>query len=657
MAALATLLTTGVLTGTAGSANADQAPVNLGDAAPFGVLAGAAVTSSNLTAITGDLGVSPGNTVTGFPPGTVSGSTHAGDATAAAAKADLVAAYNDAAGRTPVVTVPAELGGTTKPPGVYTSPGGNFGITGTLTLDAQSNPEAVFIFKATSLTTANVSNINLIGGAQEDNVFWQINGSAFLGTLSTFRGNVLASTAATVAEGAAVYGRIFALNNTVTVQGTVNPPRTRITVPDNPPTTTALTTSVNPSREGQSVTFTATVSPVTGSLVPQGQVVFKDGATIIGSDWHDDTGPAKLTTSSLAAGQHPITAVYLGGDTPDNEAIIHFAPSTSPVVTQTVSSSIWASTATPEVPSHNDPNAVAVGVKFKATTSGAVRGIRFYKGSQNTGTHIGSLWSSNGNLLANATFANETASGWQQVNFATPVAITANTTYVASYHTTSGRYSITRPYFTSQHANGPLIALADGDDGGNGVYTYSATNTFPTSSTQATNYWVDVVFVPASTIWEETATPEVPSHNDPDAVAVGVKFKATTSGAVRGIRFYKGSQNTGTHIGSLWSSNGNLLANATFANETASGWQQVNFATPVAITANTTYVASYHTTSGRYSITRPYFTSQHANGPLIALADGDDGGNGVYTYSATNTFPTSTIQATNYWVDVVFTVA
>ncbi|MFD0737579.1 DUF4082 domain-containing protein, partial [Planotetraspora mira] len=99
-----------------------------------------------------------------------------------------------------------------------------------------------------------------------------------------------------------------------------------------------------------------------------------------------------------------------------------------------------------------------------------------------------------GQLLASATFTGETASGWQQVNFSTPVVISAGTTYIASYHTTSGFYSITRPYFASQYVNGLLTALASGASGGNGVFTYGATNTFPTSSFSATNYWVDLVF-------------------------------------------------------------------------------------------------------------------------------------------------------------------
>ncbi len=127
------------------------------------------------------------------------------------------------------------------------------------------------------------------------------------------------------------------------------------------------------------------------------------------------------------------------------------------------------------------------------------------------------------------------------------------------------------------------------------------------------------------------------------------------NGYITGIRFYKGSMNTGTHVGSLWSSAGTLLARATFTNETASGWQQVTFATPVSITANTTYVASYHTNVGHYAGDNNYFaTTGVTNGPLSALATGVSGGNGVYRAGATSVFPNQTWLSSNYWVDVVF---
>src|SRR4029077_4234092 len=110
----------------------------------------------------------------------------------------------------------------------------------------------------------------------------------------------------------------------------------------------------------------------------------------------------------------------------------------------------------------------------------------------------------------------------------------------------------------------------------------------------------------------------------------------------------------GTHIGNLWDATGALLATATFTNETASGWQQVTFESPVAINPNTTYVASYHTTAGNYGYDSAYFAAMGVdNSPLHAVANGVAGGNGVYVYGAT-AFPTQTFNATNYWVDVVF---
>ena len=127
------------------------------------------------------------------------------------------------------------------------------------------------------------------------------------------------------------------------------------------------------------------------------------------------------------------------------------------------------------------------------------------------------------------------------------------------------------------------------------------------------------------------------------------------NGYISAIRFYKSAQNSGPHVGSLWSSNGTLLGQATFTNETASGWQQVNFDTPVAITANTVYVASYHTSVGRYSINTGHFAASGVDTPpLHALQDGAGGGNGVYVYSPASAFPSNTFQASNYWVDVVF---
>ena len=141
----------------------------------------------------------------------------------------------------------------------------------------------------------------------------------------------------------------------------------------------------------------------------------------------------------------------------------------------TTTFSLWNNATTPPDSSGNDANAVELGMKFRADTNGFITALRFYKDSANTGTHVGNLWSANGQLLATGTFTNETASGWQQLNFATPVAIKAGTIYVASYHTNVGNYSSTQNYFTTLGVDsGPLHALANGVSGGNGLYLYGA---------------------------------------------------------------------------------------------------------------------------------------------------------------------------------------
>jgi hypothetical protein len=135
-------------------------------------------------------------------------------------------------------------------------------------------------------------------------------------------------------------------------------------------------------------------------------------------------------------------------------------------------------------------------VKFRSDSNGTITGIRFYKSAANDETHIGNLWSSTGTLLATATFTGETTSGWQQVNFSSPVSITAGTVYVASYFTSVSHFSADQGFFaTTGVSNPPLQALANGVSGSNGVYAYGSTSSFPSNSYNSTNYWVDVVFV------------------------------------------------------------------------------------------------------------------------------------------------------------------
>jgi Domain of unknown function (DUF4082)/Bacterial Ig domain len=158
-----------------------------------------------------------------------------------------------------------------------------------------------------------------------------------------------------------------------------------------------------------------------------------------------------------------------------------------------------------------------------------------------------------------------------------------------------------------------------------------------------------------ATIWPSTAKPTSPDDGPDSPVELGIRFYSDTAGYITGVRFYKSAANTGTHVGHLWSNTGTLLATATFTSETASGWQQANFAKPIAITPNTPYVASYHTTIGHYSGDAGYFASSGVNrSPLHTYANTAATPEGPFTYGSTSAFPTNAYNSANYWVDVAF---
>jgi hypothetical protein len=557
--------------------------------------------------------------------------------------------------------------------------------------------------------------------------------------------------------------------------------QTPTTFTGSPPATTATVTGLT---GGTSYTFTVTASNPNGAAAPSSQsngvtptaptaptapqAVSGSPATSQASvSWsapvNNGGSPVTSYTVTPYAGSTAGTALQVSGST-TSTPVTGLSNGTSYTFQVTATNSVGTSPSAtssivvpentifdfmaPSAPDSGDGSSVEVGVKFTSDQNGLVSGLRFFKSAANTGTHIVSLWTSAGGLLAQATATNETASGWQNVNFANPVPVSANTTYVAAYLAPNGHYAATGSTFASAGLNNaPLHALAN-TTSSDGVYAYSASSVFPSSSFNATNYWVDVMFTnkllpptapqsvsataatrQAMVVWSSPASnggsaisgytvtpyaggtagtpvqvggaatsatvtgltngtaytfqvsatnsvgsspvvsttavtpidtifdfgvPSTVDSGDPNATEVGVKFTSDANGSITGIRFYKAAANTGNHVVTLWTASGTQVAQATASNESASGWQTVNFSPPAAITAGTTYIAGYFAPNGHYSATGGQFSSAGVdNAPLHALANGTSA-NGVYAYGSSTIFPTSTYNAGNYWVDVMF---
>jgi len=261
-----------------------------------------------------------------------------------------------------------------------------------------------------------------------------------------------------------------------------------ISAANNPvPTVTSLSPS---SATAGGAAFTLTV---TGTNFISGSVVNWNGGSRTTTYVSATQVNAAITAADIASAgtaQVSVTNPAPGGGTSGNSAF-----TISPASSSGTTYSVWSSSSKPTTVTDPDTQKVELGMKFRANVAGTVTGVRFYKGSQNTGTHIGHLWSNTGTLLASVTFSGETSSGWQLASFATPVSINANTTYVISYVAPGGHYSDDTGFFTSAVTNGPLTALKDGTDGVNGVYKYGS-KVFPNTGYQSSNYWVDVVFKP-----------------------------------------------------------------------------------------------------------------------------------------------------------------
>ena len=291
--------------------------------------------------------------------------------------------------------------------------------------------------------------------------------------------------------------------------------------------------------------ISATMSGVTGSTT----ITVQTNPLVITTQWlaGGTTGVSYSAAMAATGGTLPYTWSVVAGSLPTGLSLnsttggftgtpttpgsysftVQAADTSSPQQTATVALSIvigssgagpcpctiWPSTSVPGIPDSGPDSAVELGVKFRADINGYITGVRFYKGVGNTGTHIGNLWSSSGTQLATATFTSETAIGWQQVSFSSPVPVLANTTYVASYFAPIGHYADDNGYFSQAVDKSPLHGMADGFDGPNGVYRYGSTSSFPNSGWQSSNYWVDVVFMPTTSAAPPIITSVTPANN------------------------------------------------------------------------------------------------------------------------------------------------
>jgi hypothetical protein len=317
------------------------------------------------------------------------------------------------------------------------------------------------------------------------------------------------------------------------------------------------------------------------------------------------------TVAGLAGGVtyfFAVTAVDTNGLESDYSSEVSYTVPLSknnPPVTAGVS--LWLSTAVPGVVDIGPDNPVELGVQFRSDVAGSITGIRFYKASANTGTHMGNLWTSTGTLLATATFTSESASGWQQVNFVAPVAIAANTVYVASYHATNGHFSDDGGFFSANGVdNAPLHAPASSVSGGNGVYAYGASSVFPNQTYNGCNYWVDVVLQTgqAPTLASIAVTPANPT------ILAGATQQFTATGT-----YSDGSTQTLTSR-AAWAS-----SSAAVATVNASGLA-------TAVSAGTTTVSAALT-----GVTGSSTLTVTARPPAIALTSPTSGAN--YTAPAT----------------------
>ncbi len=409
--------------------------------------------------------------------------------------------------------------------------------------------------------------------------------------------------------------------------------QTPVTVNGNPPATSTTVTGLT---NGTSYTFTVSATNSSG------------------------TGPAStpsnaVTPSALPGAPTGVTATAGNG----SATVSWTAPSNSggsAISGYTVTPYIGTTAQTPVTVTGNPP-------ATSTTVTGLTNGTSYtFTVSATNAFGTGSASSPSNAVTPNAP---------PTVSSVTPASgSTGNPVSVAPTATFSQAVVPSTVSFTIVDSTGNPVAGSVGFSSGNTVATFTPTNALASSTTYTATVsgaqnssgtpmsspfsWSFTTAGPQCpcSIWQNAAPSGAVDANDTSAVNLGVQFQAASSGFITGVRFYKEVDNTGAHVGSLWSSTGTLLASGTFSNETASGWQELDFSSRVAVTAGTTYVASYFTSTGHYAATSGGLASAVTNGPLTALAAG-----GVYTYGSGNAFPSSSFNATNYWVDVVYTTS
>lgn len=291
-----------------------------------------------------------------------------------------------------------------------------------------------------------------------------------------------------------------------------------------------------------------------------------------------------------------------------------------------------------------------LGTAFTAAVAGSIKAVTFWKASSESDSHIGHIWSSNGELLASATFTNESAAGWQEQRLGTPLAIVANTTYIVSVNTGNTYYVATTQGFASQVVNQDMRSAV----GNNGVF--GSEGQFPSSSYQATNYFRDVVFTPGPPLPASgqsvfiSQSPTLLNQTDGAGVnyELGTSFSSDVAGQIAALRFWKSPSESGAHLGHIWSADGQSLASVLFVNETASGWQQQNLSAPLRIAANTPYIVTVNTGNAYYVATVQGLATPTINQDLSSIV----GNNGLF--GPPGQFPTNVYQSTNYFRDIVF---